>query len=1439
MSAIAAPPGHQLVRSRRSIAALLGLLAAAGTVLTAAPSVHAATGFTAGDIVVYRVGTGTGALGSGGAAVFLDEYTPSGAFVESVPLPTSTSGSNKPLVASGTATSEGLLTLSPNGQFLAATGYDAAVGTTKVGSTTSTATPRTVAIINAAGTVNTTTALTDAATGNNVRSAVTSDGTNIWVGGAAGGVRSTTIGSSTSTEIVSDPPTGTSYKNVREVNIANGQLYTSADPTKAGIDIATVGTGLPTSGSLTPANLPGLPTSGFDPYGYSFLTLGTGSAPDTMYVADNTAGAVDKFALVSGTWTAAGSVSVPGVIGVAANDDGNGNVTIDASASNSAGTSGTLSVITDTSGLGGTLTGSATTPVTLPANETFRGVAFAPGTVLGSGGGVKPPPAVPTISVAHSGLPAAINDPTNPTDAIAVGDANFAASQLTVTATSSSTSVAPQSGISVTGTGPTRTLTVTPGTSVGYSTITLTVSAPDGTQASTTVTYGLSANLGDASDRYFSGAGNGSTAIDVGGGYMIVGDDESNVLRLYNETQSGPPAKTFDFTGQLPDGTTEVDIEASARAGNTLYWLGSMSNSSGGNVEPARSTLFAATISGSGASTSLTYLGAYTGLQTDLVNWDNNNGSGLGANYFGFDQSVNGGAINHAINSLEVEGLEFAHGSSTTAYLAFRGPIEPASNRQDALMIPLTNINQLVTGGATHATFGAPILWNLGGLGIREIRANADGTYLLIAGTADGTNSSFVLYRWDGNVNDTPLPTNTPLPLIPSGQYQGSWESIVSVPDPLSAGTSVQLLEDNGDTAWYGDGATSKDTLPADLQKDLGRVFTYSPPAPNTVTITAADEQMVFGSPDPTFGFTATGVSGSDAITTAPTCGVAGSHTAAGTYAITCSGAVTSNPNGTDQIVYVAGTLTVSKSPAVVGLVADNNPAVTGQAVTFTATVSAPGVSAVPTGTVEFSVAGSDLAGCSAVAVDGSGHAVCADEGDLPAGHDTVTATYSGDANFASATTTVVVEVTPATYLFVNENPNGANEVRNYRVNGDGTTTLVGSYATGHPGDDASWVAAGRGALAQTAGYLYALNLGDQTVSVFAVDPSTGVLTLEGSTASLDASSIAVNPAGTVLYAAGSTNTGSANQLSSYTIGADGMIDPTPVATVAADADGLAVSPDGTEIAAAYPGTSPIDPNVAVWATDSSGDLTAVATTDQTCPTDVRFVDSATLVSASCYAGPLTAYAVGSGQLTATGTAVTASQTLAVGPDGTVYFDTAAGLQGAEIGSGSITTGPTTAYPASDSITSMAVSPDGSRLFVASFDGTAINDYSIGAGDSLTLVDQIPVPAALLPSLVAYTPTEPSGQTDGTSNSAIESNIKASSATQHAPRSVKGVRRRLPGATTRHRGSKRPARSAPAHRGTRWTRPMSRHPLPVTGPARRDPSLRLLAIFTAPRSVLT
>src|SRR5262245_35223006 len=72
------------------------LAASTGTMLGAA--------ITPGDLVIYRVGDGSAALGTTATAVFLDEYTTAGSLVQSIAMPTSGAGM---FSAVGNATTEG------------------------------------------------------------------------------------------------------------------------------------------------------------------------------------------------------------------------------------------------------------------------------------------------------------------------------------------------------------------------------------------------------------------------------------------------------------------------------------------------------------------------------------------------------------------------------------------------------------------------------------------------------------------------------------------------------------------------------------------------------------------------------------------------------------------------------------------------------------------------------------------------------------------------------------------------------------------------------------------------------------------------------------------------------------------------------------------------------------------------------------------------------------------------------------------------------------------------------------------------------------------------------------------------------------------------------------------------------------------------------------
>ncbi len=358
--------------------------------------------------------TGSGSLSSVGTPVFLDEYTPSGTLVQSIALPAADSGTNETLVASGTATSEGLITRSADGRYILLTGYDTAPGTASVSGTASTAVNRTIGLVGTDGVVDTSLALTDFATGNNPRSAASTDGTNIWAAGGAGGVRYT------ANDFNADPNTSTQLNsdvvNIRQLGIFGGQLFASTS-SGSSVRIGAVGTGLPTTAGQTLTPLLGIPTSG-SPYGFFLTDLSptygyNGTALDTLYVAEDTAsgGQILKYTYNGTAWAESGTATAASVRGLTASVDGS-NVSLYGS------TAGTLYALTDSTGYGGRLSGSAASIATAPANTAFRGIAFTPQATSA--------PVQPTVSVSDASIP----------------EGDSGTSQLSFTVTRSDTSTA-------------------------------------------------------------------------------------------------------------------------------------------------------------------------------------------------------------------------------------------------------------------------------------------------------------------------------------------------------------------------------------------------------------------------------------------------------------------------------------------------------------------------------------------------------------------------------------------------------------------------------------------------------------------------------------------------------------------------------------------------------------------------------------------------------------------------------------------------------------------------------------------------------------------------------------------------------------------------------------------------------------------------------------
>lgn len=326
-----------------------------------------------------------------------------------------------------------------------------------------------------------------------------------------------------------------------------------------------------------------------------------------------------------------------------------------------------------------------------------------------------------------------------------------------------------------------------------------------------------------------AGSSDASAAVALDNKYMIVGDDEASILRVYDRA-GGDAVLEWDYSG-LIGSTGELDLEAMTMVGDTLFVTGSHSNTKKGVDADSREIVFSVKVSGTGAQTQFDYQGKFTGLEAALVAWDQGGGSGKTPGYFGFAASSGAGIAPENTNGFSIEGMT-ASVDDTELWLGFRAPQTDTTTREKALIVPIENYRQLLDNVATQPTFGSAIELNLGGRGIRSIDKAKDGSgYLIIAGpsgvaTPEVTHD-FRLYTWDGKLTSQPVELDNSLDALLQ-VTGGSFESIVS-PASIKPGTQIQLLQDNGDTVWPGQTKVSKDLNPAD-QKFNGNVISLGSP---------------------------------------------------------------------------------------------------------------------------------------------------------------------------------------------------------------------------------------------------------------------------------------------------------------------------------------------------------------------------------------------------------------------------------------------------------------------------------------------------------------------------------------------------------------------------------------------------------------------------------
>lgn len=146
------------------------LTAAVAVVLGMSSTAVEAAAFTNGNLVVSRVGNGTTALVNTGGGISLLEYTTTGSLVQTIEVSTFDGTTHTGLQWSGTATSEGAISLSQDGQSLTLVGYNPPfAGSGSLANRTDANAPRAFLTVGLDGTISTRTNI-GAYGGNNIRS---------------------------------------------------------------------------------------------------------------------------------------------------------------------------------------------------------------------------------------------------------------------------------------------------------------------------------------------------------------------------------------------------------------------------------------------------------------------------------------------------------------------------------------------------------------------------------------------------------------------------------------------------------------------------------------------------------------------------------------------------------------------------------------------------------------------------------------------------------------------------------------------------------------------------------------------------------------------------------------------------------------------------------------------------------------------------------------------------------------------------------------------------------------------------------------------------------------------------------------------------------------------------------------------------------------------
>ncbi|MEI8136455.1 MAG: T9SS type A sorting domain-containing protein [Bacteroidota bacterium] len=322
--------------------------------------------FTPVNLVVLQAGDGSTALANTGNAIVLKEFSPVGAPTFSVAISTSVN----PLILSGSASSEGGLSLSPNGKYLVFSGYAQSLpNATALAGSASSVISRGIGIVNVAGSYSQIATSNTFYSANNIRSAASDGNNNYWASGANDGTDYFGIASPTVN-------VQNSNINTRSIGIFNNSLFFSTGSGTL-IGVYQIGNGLPVVAAQTNTSIISTMSTGIgtpSPYSFYFNPTQT-----ICYIADDrtiaNGGGIQKWVFSANTWSLAytlgtGSLSTVGARGVIA-DFTTPNVKVYATTTETSANR-LISIVDAGSG------SPALTIATSGTNTLFRGVAFSP-----------------------------------------------------------------------------------------------------------------------------------------------------------------------------------------------------------------------------------------------------------------------------------------------------------------------------------------------------------------------------------------------------------------------------------------------------------------------------------------------------------------------------------------------------------------------------------------------------------------------------------------------------------------------------------------------------------------------------------------------------------------------------------------------------------------------------------------------------------------------------------------------------------------------------------------------------------------------------------------------------------------------------------------------------------------------------------------------------